>query len=204
MSIKQESHTLPKDPTVSNHISSKCQTILTSHHGFNHRTPQKQRTWHNSNYCRSCISKIKLILFHLLHLIPYLNLLFWVYVTFTGHVYLLQTYLLTDYWITVWKCLRASLGTPLCILFRLFLTYWHFLTLLGVCTVHGTVLTEGSTSTSTLDSCTVQETAMADRSASEALQTCVQYMEIPLVDGRHTIHSVLYMATPHRSYLYIR
>ena len=70
--------------------------------------------------------------------------------------------------------------------------------------VHGTLLTEGSASTSALDSCMVQETSMADGSASEALQTCVQYMEIPLVDGRHTIHSVLYMATPHRSYLYIR
>ena len=70
--------------------------------------------------------------------------------------------------------------------------------------VHRTFLTEGSTSTSALDSCTVQETSMADGSTSEALQTCVQYMEIPLVDGRHTIHSVLYMAMPHRSYLYIR
>ena len=76
--------------------------------------------------------------------------------------------------------------------------------LLGVCTVHGTLLTEGSTSTGALDSCTVQETSMADGSASEALQTCVQYMEIPLVDGRRNIHSVLYMAMPHRSYLYIR
>ena len=64
--------------------------------------------------------------------------------------------------------------------------------------VHGTLLTEGSTSASTLDSCTVQETSMADGSASEALQACVQYMEIPLADGRRTIHSVLYMATPHR------
>ena len=45
---------------------------------------------------------------------------------------------------------------------------------------------------------------MADGSASEALQTCVQYMEIPLVDRRHTIHSVLYTVIPHRSYLYIR
>ena len=70
--------------------------------------------------------------------------------------------------------------------------------------VHGTLLTEGSTSTSALDSCTVQETSMADESASEVLQTCVQYMEIPLVDGRCTIHSVLYMVMPHRSYLYIR
>jgi hypothetical protein len=33
---------------------------------------------------------------------------------------------------------------------------------------------------------------------------CVQYMEMPLVDGRHTLHSVLYMVMPHRSYLYIR
>jgi hypothetical protein len=73
-----------------------------------------------------------------------------------------------------------------------------------VCTVHGTLLTEGSTSTSALDSCMVQETSMVDGSTSEALQTCVQYMEILLVDGRRTIHSVLYMATPHRSYLYIR
>ena len=70
--------------------------------------------------------------------------------------------------------------------------------------VHGTLLTEGSTSTSAPDSYTVQETSMIDGSASEALQTCVQYMEIPLVDGRCTVHSVLYMATPHRSYLYIR
>ena len=70
--------------------------------------------------------------------------------------------------------------------------------------VHRTLLTEGSTSTSTLDSCMVQETSMADVGTSEALQTCVQYMEIPLVDGRHTIHSVLYMAMPHTSYLYIR
>ena len=70
--------------------------------------------------------------------------------------------------------------------------------------VHRTLLTEGSASTSALDSCTVQKTSMADGSASEALQTCVQYMVIPLVDGRCTIHSVLYMATPHRSYLYIR
>ena len=76
--------------------------------------------------------------------------------------------------------------------------------LLGVCTVHGTLLTEGSTSISALDSCTVQETSMADGSTSEALQTCVQYMEMPLVDRRHTIHSVLYMVMPHRSYLYIR
>ena len=70
--------------------------------------------------------------------------------------------------------------------------------------VHRTLLTEGSASASALDSCTVQETSMADGSASEALQGCVQYMETPLVDGRHTIHSVLYMVTPHRSYLYIR
>ena len=86
----------------------------------------------------------------------------------------------------------------------LFPTYYHFLMLLGMFTVHGTLLTEGSTSTSTLDSCTVQETSMADESAFEALQTCVQYMKMPLVDGRRTIHSLLYMATPHRSYLYIR
>jgi hypothetical protein len=45
---------------------------------------------------------------------------------------------------------------------------------------------------------------MADGSTSEALQTYMQYMEMPLVDGRCTIHSVLYMAMPHRSYLYIR
>ena len=32
--------------------------------------------------------------------------------------------------------------------------------------VHGTLLTEGSTSVNTLDSCTVQETPMADGSAS--------------------------------------
>ena len=70
--------------------------------------------------------------------------------------------------------------------------------------VHGTLLTEGSTSTSALDSCMVQETSMADGSASEVLQTCVQYMKIPLIDGRRTIHSVLYMVTPHRSSLYIR
>ena len=70
--------------------------------------------------------------------------------------------------------------------------------------VHGTLLTEGSVSTNTLDSCTVQETSMADGSTSKVLQTCVQYMEIPLVEGRCTIHSVLYMVTPHRSYLYIR
>ena len=76
--------------------------------------------------------------------------------------------------------------------------------LLGRCTVHGTLLTEGSTSASALDSCMVQETSMVDGSTSEALQACVQYMEIALVDGRRTIHSVLYMATPHRSYLYIR
>jgi hypothetical protein len=45
---------------------------------------------------------------------------------------------------------------------------------------------------------------MADGSASEVLQTCVQYMEIPLVNERCTIHSVLYMVMPYRSYLYIR
>jgi hypothetical protein len=45
---------------------------------------------------------------------------------------------------------------------------------------------------------------MADRSPSEVLQAYVQYMEIPLVDGRHTIHSVLYTAMPYRSDLYIR
>jgi hypothetical protein len=116
----------------------------------------------------------------------------------------LWTYLLTDKWVTVWKHLGTSLGTPLCILFRLFLTHWHLLTLLGVCTVNRTLLTEGSASTSALDSCMVQEISMADESTSEVLQTCVQYMEIPLVDGRHTIYSVLYMATPHRSYLYLR
>jgi hypothetical protein len=33
---------------------------------------------------------------------------------------------------------------------------------------------------------------------------CVLYMEMPLVDGRCTLHSVLYIAMPHRSYLYIR
>ena len=33
---------------------------------------------------------------------------------------------------------------------------------------------------------------------------CVLYMKMPLVDGRCTLHSVLYMETPHRSYLYIR
>ena len=76
--------------------------------------------------------------------------------------------------------------------------------LLGRCTVHRTLLTEGSASASALDSCTVQETSMADGSTSEVLQACIQYMEIPLVDGRRTIHSVLYMAMPHRSYLYIR
>ena len=63
--------------------------------------------------------------------------------------------------------------------------------LLGGCTVHGTLLTEGSASVSTLDSCMVQETSMTDGSTSEVLQTCVLY-------------SVLYMVTPHRSYLYIR
>ena len=35
--------------------------------------------------------------------------------------------------------------------------------------VHRTLLTEGSTSTSAPDSCTVQETSMTDGSASEAL-----------------------------------
>ena len=70
----------------------------------------------------------------------------------------LQTYLLTDKWVTVRKHLRTSLGTPLCILFRFFLTYCHFLMLLEVCTVHGTLLTEGSASTSALDSCTVTAT----------------------------------------------
>jgi hypothetical protein len=99
----------------------------------------------------------------------------------------LWTYLLTDKWVTVQKHLRTSLGTPLCILFRFFLTYCHFLTLLGVCTVHGTLLTEGSASISALDLCMVQETSMADGSASKVLQTCVQYMEMPLVDGRRTI-----------------
>ena len=122
----------------------------------------------------------------------------------TGYVYLLWTYLLIDKWVTVQKHLRTNMGTPLCILFRFFLTYCHFLMLLGVCMVHGTLLTERSASISTLDSCTVQETPMVDGSASEVLQICVQYMEIPLVNGRHTIHSVLYMAMPHRSYLYIR
>ena len=87
----------------------------------------------------------------------------------------LWTYLWTDKWVTVWKRLRTSLGTPLCILFRLLLTYWHFLMLLGMCTVHRTLLTEGSVSASTLDSCMVQETSMADGSASKVLQTCVLY-----------------------------
>ena len=32
---------------------------------------------------------------------------------------------------------------------------------------------------------------------------CVEYMKMPLVDGRHTLHYD-YMAMPHRSYLYIR
>ena len=41
--------------------------------------------------------------------------------------------------------------------------------------VHGTLLTEGSASVSTLDSCMVQETSMADGSTSEVLQTCVLY-----------------------------
>ena len=94
----------------------------------------------------------------------------------------LRTYLLADKWLIVQKCLRTSLGTPLCILFCFLLTYWHFLMLLGRCTVHGTLLTEGSASESTLDSCTVQETSMADGSASEVLQTCglysVWYMEM--------------------------
>ena len=67
----------------------------------------------------------------------------------------LRTYLLADKWLIVRKHLRISLGTPLCILFRFLLTYWHFLTLLGRCTVHRTLLCEGSTSVSTLDSCTV-------------------------------------------------
>ena len=125
-------------------------------------------------------------------------------VTFMGYVYCLWTYLLPNYWITVWKRLRTSLGTPLCILFCLFLTYFHFIMLLGVCVVHRTLLTEGSASTSTQDSCMVQETSMADGSTSKVLQTCVQYMEIPLVNGRHNIHSVLYIAMPHRSYLYLR
>ena len=43
--------------------------------------------------------------------------------------------------------------------------------------VHRILLTEGSASESALDSCMVQETSMADGSASEALQTCVLYME---------------------------
>ena len=47
--------------------------------------------------------------------------------------------------------------------------------LLGMCMVHGTLLTEGSTSASALDSCTVQETSMADGSTSEVLQTCILY-----------------------------
>ena len=94
----------------------------------------------------------------------------------------LRTYLLTDKWVIVRKHLRTSLGTPLCILFRLLLTCWHFLMLLGMCTVHGTLLTEGSASAGALDSCMVQETSMADGSTSEALQTCVLY-------------SVLYMET---------
>ena len=87
----------------------------------------------------------------------------------------LQTYLLADKWLIVRKHLRISLGTPLCMIFRFLLTYWHFLTLLERCMVHGTLLTEGSASASTLDSCMVQETSMADGSTSEALQTCVLY-----------------------------
>ena len=115
----------------------------------------------------------------------------------------LRTYLLTDKWVTVQKHLRTSLGTPLCILFRFLLTYCHFLTLLGRCTVHRTPLTEGSASASTLDSCTVQETLMADGSASEALQAVYCTWRRPWLMG-DVLHSVLYMATPHRSYLYIR
>ena len=52
--------------------------------------------------------------------------------------------------------------------------------------VHGTLLTEGSTSTSALDSCTVQEISMVDGSASEALQTCVLYSV--LYRGQCTVH----------------
>ena len=70
--------------------------------------------------------------------------------------------------------------------------------------VHGTLLIKESASTSTLDSCMVQETSMVDGSTFKVLHTCMQYMEMPLVDGRHTSHSVLYMTMPHRSYLYIR
>ena len=125
-------------------------------------------------------------------------------VTFMGYVYHLWTYLLTASLNIIQKHLRTSLGTPLYILFHFSLTYCHFLMLLEVCTVHGTLLAEGNASTSALDSCTVQETSMADISTSEVLQTCVQYMKMPLVDGRCTSYSVLYMVMPHRSYLYIR
>jgi hypothetical protein len=66
--------------------------------------------------------------------------------------------------------------------------------------VHGTLLTEGSASESALDSCMVQETPMADESASEALQTLCT---VQCTVHGDVLHSVLYMVTPHRSYLYI-
>ena len=50
-----------------------------------------------------------------------------------------------------------------------------------VCTTHRTLLTEESASASALDLCTVQETSMADGSASKALQTCVQYRGLYMV-----------------------
>ena len=54
-----------------------------------------------------------------------------------------------------------------------------------------------------LGSCTVQEISMVDGSTSEALQTVYCTWRCPWFMG-DILHSVLYMRTPHRSYLYIR
>ena len=72
--------------------------------------------------------------------------------------------------------------------------------LLGMCTVHRTLLTERSASASALDSCTVQETSVADGSASEVLQTHVLYSVLYM----EMYFTLYYMAMPHESYLYIR
>ena len=51
--IEQEPYAPPQNSDVLNHISAKCQTILTGHHGPNHRSPQQQGPQRNTNHCRS-------------------------------------------------------------------------------------------------------------------------------------------------------
>ena len=91
-------------------------------------------------------------------------------VTFTGYVYLYGLI----YWLISGLLYESASGLAWGPHYAYYFAF-YFLTLLGRCTVHRTLLTKGSASASTLDSCMVQETSMADGSTSKVLQTCVLY-----------------------------